>query len=169
MRKCFQSKLTESHPVLGQGEAEDEAGPGCYAVERRVEDEVPDQGEGGQLAGLGEEQEGRLGLQQGGDDAARVAVEQAQQVDGQRVGPADLLHPLAQGQSGGQTHHGAGGDPEHREYWGRVENSRDGLPHGEVVLVYTETGTGSLTGHMTDSLATSDKLVCQVGLVRTQL
>ena len=77
------------------------AGPGDEAVEGSVEDEVPHQAEGGQLAGLGQEQEGGLGLEQGGDDAPWVAVDQTEEVDRQRVGPAQFLHPLAQGQSGG--------------------------------------------------------------------
>ena len=86
--------------------------------------------------GLGKQQQGRLGLEDGGDDASWVAVEEAQQVQGQRVGPADLLDLLAQGLPGGQTHHGAGGHPQHREYRGGVEDLGDCGPHG--VMVYTE-------------------------------
>ena len=102
-------------------------------MERGVEDEVPHQAEAGQLGGLGQQHQGRLGLQEGGDDPSWVAVEETQEEDRQRVGPPELVHLLSQGLSGGQAHHGAGGHPQHREQRGRVENLGDRRPHGEVV------------------------------------
>ena len=89
----------------------------------------------GEEVGLGQQDQGWLGLQQGGDDAPWVAVEQTEEIHGQRVGPADLLHLLPQGLPGGQAHDGAGGHPEAREYRCGVENIGDCGPHG--AMVYT--------------------------------
>lgn len=123
VRDYSQWKLTESHPVLSEAEAQEDAGSGGESVEGSVEYEVPHQGEGGQLGGLGEEEEGGLGLQEGGDDAPRVAVDHAEEVDGQGVGLAQLLRLPPQAESGRQAEDGAGADPKDRE-------DRGGVQHG---------------------------------------
>ena len=113
-------------------------------MEGRVEGEVPHQGEGGQLGWPGQQEEGRLGLHQGREDGARVAIQETHQIDGQGAGPAELLHlvscqekneilvlklSLTKSESSCSTEKDAGGCPEAWEDWSGVDDMRDSLPH----------------------------------------
>ena len=80
-------------------------------MEGRVEDEVPDQGECGELVGLGQQEQGRLGLHQAGDDGSWVAVEETQEVEGQGVGSAQLMDFVPKSEPGSSTQHSAGSSP----------------------------------------------------------
>ena len=98
-------------------------------MEGRVEHEVPDQGEGGELVGPGEEEEGRLGLQQAGDDGSWVAVEKTHDVEGQGVGPTELMEFVSESEPGGSTEDDTGRRPECWEDRGGENDISDSLPH----------------------------------------